>query len=97
MRPMIDVNTIPKDKPSQNEIKYNMWRYKNLLEIGVLFNPDSNNNTNKTMLKYFKTSSDYTKAQIDAIAYIDKRQEIPKELKERLVKEKENLESQGAL
>lgn len=97
MKPMIATSTIPKGKPSENEIKYNEWRYKNLLEIGALFNPDSSSCNKKAILKYFKTSKEYTEAQIDAINYINNYQEIPKELKEKLIKERKNLESQGVL
>lgn len=96
MRYMVDINTIPKGKPSPEEIARNEWQYEEKRLLGLLPSPyDGESNIDGVDLVEFTSRLDYLTAAFRAYEFLERYEPVPKSIRTRLIKEAENFRQHG--
>lgn len=91
-RKPLDLNNCRTFTPEQKRV--NNWRLRNLVRLGIVTGYDSvySESLEKLKIEIFGSSFNYELAKIKAMDYIDKGQNVPKELEDKLIRYKEALD-----
>lgn len=96
MKYMIDTRTIPKGKPSEEQIRKNEWKFREMNLMGLLMGYDDGQAHYKNIpLTQFKSKEELGDAIYTASMLLIEYKPVPEPMRTKLILEAENFRKHG--